>query len=89
MEFKKTKESGIVVKVKKEKRYNCVECCSYFTGELCDSLRKAFKIAICDSLRKAFKIAICDSLRKALKIAICDSTIFEQIETAYYKQKRF
>lgn len=77
MEFKKTKESGIVVKVKKEKRYNCVECCSYFTGELCDSLRKAFKIAICDSLRKA------------LKIAICDSTIFEQIETAYYKQKRF
>ena len=65
MEFKKTKESGIVVKVKKEKRYNCVECCSYFTGELCDSLRKAFKIAI------------------------YDSTIFEQIETAYYKQKRF
>ena len=53
MEFKKTKESGIVVKVKKEKRYNCVKCCSYFTGEL------------------------------------CDSTIFEQIETAYYKQKRF
>ena len=52
MEFKKTKESGIVVKVKKEKRYNCVKCCSYFTGEL------------------------------------CDSTIFEQIETAYYKQKR-
>ena len=42
MEFKKTKESGIVVKVKKEKRYNCVKCCSYFTGELCDSLRKAF-----------------------------------------------
>ena len=53
MEFKKTKESGIVVKVKKEKRYNCVKCCSYFTGEL------------------------------------CDPTIFEQIETAYYKQKRF
>ena len=65
MEFKKTKESGIVVKVKKEKRYKCVKCCSYFTGELCDSLRKAFKITT------------------------CDSTIFEQIETAYYKQKRF
>ena len=65
VEFKKTKELGIVVKVKKEKRYNCVKCCSYFTGELCDSLRKAFKIAI------------------------YDSTIFEQIETAYYKQKRF
>ena len=77
MEFKKTKESGIVVKVKKEKRYNCVECCSYFTGDLCDSLRKTFKIAICDSLRKTFKIAI------------CDSAIFEKIETAYYKQKRF
>lgn len=65
MEYKKTKESGIVVKVKKKKRYNCVKCCSYFTGELCDSLRKAFKMVT------------------------CDSTIFEQIETAYYKQKRF
>ena len=65
MEFKKTKESGIVVKARKEKRYNCVKCCSYFTGKLYNKLRKAFKIAT------------------------CDSTIFEQIETAYYKQKRF
>lgn len=65
MEYKKTKESGIVVKVKKKKRYSCKECCSYFTGELCGSLRKTFKMAT------------------------CDSTIFEKIETAYYKQKRF
>ena len=65
MEFKKTKESGIIVKVKKEKRYTCIECCSYTTGELCKTLRNIFKISTCDSM------------------------IFEQIETAYYKQKRF